>query len=972
MARPVSLATSKIYDLPLSTTNSRRRALKPSASRWGLGLYIADIEEAVSRIAAAPFNPETFPFDFIAAYDAPPATVTRIRNGTQNASDLEGGVLWRLKLHLLVCAPGQVETALGQLQASRATATQRVQFIAATDGEEFAARDLKADDTIFCRFDELGDRFGFFLPLAGYSRYRAAEENPIDVKAANKLSRLYDALIAENPEWAGANMRHAMNLFMTRIIFCLFAEDTGILPKEDQFSRAIHEHGGHAGEEMVRVLTLLFTAMSKREDERGELPKWAADFPWVNGGLFAGEIQIPRFSRTAYRILCDAARLRWNEINADIFGSMIQVIVDPAHRHETGMHYTSVPNILKVLDPLFLDELRAEASRPPLADTSREKARLKVLLNRLSKIRVFDPACGSGNFLVIAYQELRKIERQVLDRLRALTGHTPGIWSHIELHNFYGIEVSDFAAETAKLSLWIAKYQMDRSHRDLFGSAPPALPLTDSGNIVCGNALRLDWRDVCPPATVTRNRQKVFDLATIVDVHGKETVVDEEAETYIVGNPPYLGYNRQTDDQKEDVEAVAGPYTDSWRSLDYISCWFLKAAEMCDAQTRAAFVSTNSVCQGEHASILWPPLFDLGVEIGFAHRSFKWVNNAAANAGVTCAVIGLRSESTLAAQLFDGEISKKCENISQYLTDAPSIIVEPRRRPLSAVPAMILGNMPKDGGHLVLSPAERAELIARYPEAEVFVRRFIGSQEAIQGIERYCLWIEDEQADAAALIPDIAARLDGVRDMRNRSPAASTRAFADRPHRFKQIQGVARQDAIVVPQVSSERRRYLPVDYLGSAPIISNLAFAMYDAPVWTLSLIASRLHLLWIETVCGKLETRFRYSNTMGWHTFPVPTLSASDRDRLKVCAENILLARAEAGGTLAELYDPDAMPAALREAHDTNDQTLERIYSDRPFRSDADRLNHLFRRYARMIAAERGEEVAPEFAFDGEEEAA
>jgi hypothetical protein len=938
----------------------------------GVGLYIADIDEAVSRIAAAPFNAESFPFDFIAAYDAPPATVTRIRNGTQNASDIDGGVLWRQKLHLLICAPGGVEAALEQLQASGATASQRVQFIAATDGQEFAARDLKADDAIFCTFDELGDRFGFFLPLAGYSRYKAAEENPIDVKAANRLRNLYDALIAENPDWAGEDMRHTMNLFMTRIIFCLFAEDTGILREENQFSRAIHQHGGHAGEEMVRVLTALFTAMSTKDDERGDLPGWVARFPWVNGGLFSGDIHIPRFSRTAYRTLCDAARLRWNEINADIFGSMIQVIVDPAHRHETGMHYTSVPNILKVLDPLFLDQLRVEASRQPLADSSREKARLKALLNRLSKIRVFDPACGSGNFLVIAYQELRKIERDVLDRLRALTGHVPGIWSHIELHNFYGIEVSDFAAETAKLSLWIAKYQMDRAHRDVFGSAPPALPLTDSGNIICDNALRVEWREICPPPTLTRNRQKVFDLATITDVHGTETVPDDEVETYLVGNPPYLGYNRQTEDQKGEIEAVAARYTDSWRSLDYISCWFLKAAEICDRQTKAAFVSTNSICQGEHASILWPHLFGLGVEIGFAHRSFKWVNNAAANAGVTCIVVGLRKEQSDDAILFDGANAKRCAGINQYLLPAATIFVEPRRVPLSELPAMSLGNMPKDGGHLLLSPEERQALLSRHPEAAQFVRRFVGSQEAIRGIERYCLWIEDDDAGSAAQIPAIRTRLEGVREMRLASPAASTKAFAAYPHRFKQIQGVSRENTVVVPKVSSETRPFLPVDYLTNGEIISDNAFALYDAPLWTMSLVASRLHLLWIEAVCGKLETRFRYSNTMGWHTFPVPNLTQPQRDRLTGCAENILLVRAELGGTIAELYGAEDMPQALREAHHNNDEALERIYYDRPFRSDADRLNHLFRRYARMIAVERGEELAPEFDLDGEEQAA
>lgn len=934
-------------------------------------MYIADIEEGVSRIAAAPFSPDNFPYDFIAAFDAPPATVTRIRNGTQNASDIDGGLLWRLKLHLLVCPPGEVEDALARLQQSNATTRQRVQFIAATDGIEFAARDLQADDAIFCAFSELGDRFGFFLPLAGYSRYRAAEENPIDIKAANRLSRLYDALIAVNPDWAGDDKRHAMNLFMTRIIFCLFAEDTGIFP-ENLFARTIHQQGGHAGEEMVPVLSSLFAAMSTRDADRRDLPAWAAQFPWVNGGLFAGEIEVPRFSRTAYRTLSEAAGLRWNEINADIFGSMIQVIVDPAHRHETGMHYTSVPNILKVLDPLFLDELRTEATRPALADSSREKARLKALLTRLTKIRVFDPACGSGNFLVIAYQELRKVERQVLNRLRDLTGHAPGVWSHIELHSFFGIEISDFAAETAKLSLWIAKFQMDRAHRDLFGSAPPSLPLSDSGNIVCGNALRLDWLDVCPPPTITRNRQKVFDLATIVEVHGVEMVPDEEAQTYVVGNPPYLGYNRQTDEQKSEIELVAGRYTDSWRSLDYISCWFLKAAEQCNHGARAALVSTNSICQGEHASILWPHIFGLGVEIGFAHRSFKWANNAAANAGVTCIIVGLRQPDRSEAILFDGDTAKACPTINQYLIASKPILIEPRTVPLAGLPAMSLGNMPKDGGHLLLLPAEREALLSGSPEAIRYVRRFIGSQEAIRGIERYCLWIADSEAEAAQAIAPIRERLDGVRAMRLASTAASTRAYADRPHRFKQIQGVATNSTVVVPKVSSELRRFLPVDFLANGEIVSDNAFALYDAPIWTLSLIASRLHLLWIEAVCGKLETRFRYSNTMGWHTFPVPSLTGPDRERLTSCAENILLARAEAGGTLAELYEPDGMPDTLREAHHANDEILERIYSDRPFRSDADRLDHLFRRYARMIAIERGEPVMPEFNFDNEEQVA
>lgn len=935
-------------------------------------MYIADIEEAVSRIAAAPFNSDSFPYDFIAAYDAPPATVTRIRNGSQNASDIEGGVLWRQKLHLLICAPGQVETALEQLQASRATTSQRVQFIAATDGDEFAARDLKADDTIFCRFDELGDRFGFFLPLAGYARYKAAEENPIDVKAANRLRSLYDALITENPEWAGDDMRHAVNLFMTRITFCLFAEDTGILPKENQFSRAIHEHGGHAGEEMVRVLTLLFTAMSKREGERVDLPKWADDFPWVNGGLFAGEIQIPRFSRAAYRTLGDAARLRWNEINADIFGSMIQVIVDPAHRHETGMHYTSVPNILKVLDPLFLDELRAEASRSPLADASREKARLKVLLNRLSKIRVFDPACGSGNFLVIAYQELRKIEREVLDRLRALTGHAPGIWSHIELHNFYGIEVSDFAAETAKLSLWIAKYQMDRAHRDLFGTAPPALPLTDSGNIVCDNALRVNWLEVCPPPTISRNRQKVFDLATIVDVHGTETVSDEEAETYIVGNPPYLGRGQQTPEQKADMAEVYRGFLDNHRMVDFVSCWHLKSLAVFGAhpKVKLAFVTTNSLFQGDQVRQFFPILRAHGLGIAFAHQAFKWSNNAGAQAGVTCVVVGFAKEPVVDPLLMAGSSAKFVPQISPYLIQGSDTLVEPKRSRPSSPRFMQLGNMAFDGGNLIFDRIGRDQMIERDARVESFVRRLYGSQEIIKGIERWCLWIPDSRLEEALEIAPIRERIEATRAFRSASRDAGTRSLAPRSHQFREM-NEGRESVIAVPRVSSETREFIPCDYLLGSVAISDLAYAMYDAPLFYLSLLSSRLHVLWITTVCGQLETRIRYSNTLGWNTFPIPNLTSGDRERLTECAENILLARAEVGGTLAQLYDAESMPDILCEAHRINDHTLERIYSDRPFRSDADRLNHLFRRYSRMIAAERGEQIAPEFDLAGEEQA-
>lgn len=553
----------------------------------------------------------------------------------------------------------------------------------------------------------------------------------------------------------------------------------------------------------------------------------------------------------------------------------------------------------------------------------------------------------------------------MLDRLSAITGQTPGIWSHIELHNFYGIELSDFAAETAKLSLWIAKFQMDRAHKDVFGTAPPALPLSDSGKIVRDNALRVDWMEVCPPAMITRNRQKIFDLATIIDVHGTETVVDNNAETFIVGNPPYLGARLMTAAQKSDLGIVASIAGSSWRVLDYVAGWFIKAANYMRSvpKSAAALVSTNSLCQGQQVPVLWPCILKDGIEISFAHTSFKWTNNAAGEAAVICVIIGISQEAPEYRYLFTSNVRQKVGVINPYLAGSPTIYIEPSRQPANGMPPMLFGNMPRDGGALILASDERSDLLRAHPEAARWVKPFIGSREAINGLCRFCLWIPDVDRAAAEAVPPIRARLDKVREMRMESDAASTKNAALFPHRFVQIQGSATAHSIIVPAVSSERRRYLPVDYLDSDAIVSNSAFALYDAPVWTISLIASRLHLLWIEAVCGKLKSDFRYSNTIGWHTFPVPSLTTPDRDRLTECAETILLVRAEIGGTLADLYDPDGMPEALKEAHNLNDQIVEEIYSARTFRSDADRLNHLFRRYARKFAIDRGDDMSEEF---------
>jgi hypothetical protein len=408
--------------------------------------------------------------------------------------------------------------------------------------------------------------------------------------------------------------------------------------------------------------------------------------------------------------------------------------------------------------------------------------------------------------------------------------------------------------------------------------------------------------------------------------------------------------------------------------LDYVAGWFVKSAAYLRAipNSASALVSTNSICQGQQVPVLWPFLLNHGTSISFAHTSFKWTNNAAGGAAVMCVIVGLTQKPTPQRYLFSGQVRQAVSAINPYLAAGPVLYVEARRSPLNGLPAMLFGNMPRDGGGLILTHEEAAMLLREHPQSSRWVKPFIGAREAISGIHRYCLWISDADRAEAEAVPFIADRLGYIQESRSASDAISTRNAAAFPHRFVQIQGVAQNSTIIVPKVSSENRRYLPVDLLTNGEIISDNAFALYDAPLWTLSLVASRLHLLWIEAICGKLETRFRYSNTMGWHTFPVPALTGPQRDTLNSCAENILIARAEVGGSIADLYDPERMPETLRTAHDQNDQALESIYSERPFRSDADRLNHLFKRYARIVAAERGEQPAPEFDLDPEEQAA
>ncbi len=906
-----------------------------------------EIEAAISDLAFQPFDAAEFPFAFLAAFGNKDTALKRLRTGNNNVSDVPGGVLQRNNIHIAVCAEGSVGQTLNALRTSPATTKAKAKFILATDGLTLEAEELTSGETIACAYPDFPNHFGFLLPLAGISTIKEIKDNPIDVRATSKLNKLYVELLSENPDWASNERRHDMNHFMARLVFCFFAEDTDIFNDEGLFTRTVEQMSERDGANTHEVLETIFRAMNIKTDERvnaqPRLPVWADRFPYVNGGLFSGSTEVPHFTRIARAYLLDTGGLNWKQINPDIFGSMIQAVADDEERGALGMHYTSVPNILKVLNPLFLDDLRAQ-----LTEAGDNERKLLNLRKRIARIRVFDPACGSGNFLVIAYKQMREIEAEINRRL----GKTQ-LGSEIPLTNFRGIELRDFPAEIARLALIIAEFQCDVLYRGQKDALAEFLPLDAQNWIICGNALRLDWLSICPP-TGTGVKLVANDLFSTPQDQTEIDFENEGGETYICGNPPYLGYNKQTGEQKDDLRRIFETRTRNWRSLDYISGWFGKFADIVSNGFSAAFVTTNSACQGEHAAILWPLLFAENIDINFAVPDFRWGNNAANNATVTVSVVGLGPKNSREKYLYRGDHKRKISGINQYLIEGNPVPISAASSSISGLPIMILGNMPKDGGNLILSGDDAEQMWKKYPETSVLIFGFYGSNELINGTPRFCLWIEDDQVELARSIPPIAERLNGVSKMRLASPAKSTRDFADRPHRFKQIQGVAERFTIAVPSVSSERREFLPVDVLPSGNIVSSLAFALYDAPLWNMALIASRLHLVWIATVCGKLETRYRYSNTLGWNTFPVPLLTEQNKADLTACAEAILLAReVHFPATIADLYDPDNMPENLRHAHERNDEVLERIYIGRRFKNDTERLEKLFDLYTKMTEA-------------------
>ncbi|MBN9787508.1 lactate dehydrogenase [Pseudonocardia sp. TMWB2A] len=910
-----------------------------------------EIEEAVSELASAPFDPAEFPYQFLAAFGNKATTIKRLRDGASNKSDLagpRGGVLQTNNIHLAVAQTGEVSQTLAALKASPATTRTKAKFVLATDGDTLEAEDLASGETVACAYAEFPDHFGFFLPLAGITTVKQIRESSFDIRATSRLNRLYVELLKDNPDWAAADRRPDMNHFMARLIFCFFAEDTDIFHSSYRFTDTVAKMSERDSSNTHEVMAELFRAMNTKIADRQSagIARWADPFPYVNGELFSGSTDVPRFSKIARSYLLHIGSLDWKKINPDIFGSMIQAAADDEERGALGMHYTSVPNILKVLNPLFLDDLREK-----LEEAGDNGRKLLNLRNRVAKIRVFDPACGSGNFLVIAYKEMREIEAEINRRRGERDRRTD-----IPLTNFRGIELRDFPAEIARLALIIAEYQCDVLYRGQQEALAEFLPLDSQNWITCGNALRLDWLSICPP-TGTGVKLVGDDLFETPLDQAQIDFENEGGETYVCGNPPFAGLTKQTKAQKADLGHVFSGTEYGASSVDYVLGWYHKAELYTQMQpARFAFVSTNSICQGQAVPKFWRHLLKRGVAIRFAHVSFIWKNLAKSNAGVIVVIVGLDREASGKRTIYSSDKKIECDYINPYLTSAQIEVVEESAAPLHKLPPLIRGSIPNCGGNLVLSAQERGELLSASPEAGALLKRYVGAQEISKGIVRYALLIPDADRVQAEAIPAVNQRILNVKTTRLASTKDNTRDFlSEYPHRFELISSTGAASSVAVSRTTSENREYLATELLPKGTIANDNAFFTEQEQRLVFSIIVSKLHLSWISAICGRMKNDYRYANTLGWNTFPIPALTDKNKVDLIHCAEDLLLAReAHFPATIAELYDAkdgeSKMPADLREAHERNDEVLERIYIGRRFKNDTERLEKLFELYTKM----------------------
>lgn len=929
---------------------------------------LQDVQKNLSAIANRPQYDFDVVYDILLAYGKPQATISKLKSGSINRALDGNGVALKNYLYWQVFPRGvNLVMELDNLKKKNAESKCNARYLVATDLEDLAAIDLNnsgasGEGTLSIKLRDIDRNGAFLYGLTGNKVVKSGNESLADRQAAEKMNELYAEIERVNLDrlQSDPNFLHGLNVFFTRLLFCFFSEDTGIFG-DKQFTNAVKDYTDPDGSDMDWFLDGVFCSLDTSDGDKGSLPSPFNSFPYVNGTIFdtnRHDIAIPKFSAQARYLLLQCGARDWSDINPDIFGTMFQGIVDPQKRSENGMDYTSVTNIMRVIQPLFLDDLNDEFEK-----VQDNEQKLWALLERISKIKIFDPACGSGNFLIISFKQLRLLQYQILEQIDAI--RPGGLFCNslkesqlIGINNFYGIEIDDFAHELAVLSLHIAHQQMNMEFSRQFGITFPIIPLIDAPHIACANAARIDWQDVCPNKPNISNKPVISSTMSLLDDQisdnsmSTEQVVDYD-EIYLIGNPPYKGARRQSGEQKNDIKENFCSLSKNYKNLDYIAIWFLKGAlYIRGTKARLTFVSTNSISQGEQVQMLWPIVFGMNIEIGFAYTSFKWTNGARNVAGVTVVIIQLQDASFGLTKKFivsDGAVYN-VSSVSPYLSEGGNTIVSKMGHSISALPPMPKGDMPYDGGNLILDRDEADSLVSRYPQSRKFLKRFINASVMIGGGVKYCLWIKDDDVNEALLIDEIKKRIDDVRKMRLSSSDIAAHKLALRPWSFRENLEPSTK-SLAVPSTSSERREYVPMMYLDDNTIASNAIFVIYDCPAWLFAILESRMHMAWIRTVCGKLETRIRYSNTLGYNTFPVPELSDETKQVLNQLARNILFARENhSEKTLAELYDSEKMPDDLRRAHLQNDLLVDSLYKKARFVNDEERLSKLFELYEQM----------------------
>lgn len=803
-------------------------------------------------------------------------------------------------------------------------------YVLVSDFENFRLFDLDENTKHEFTIHEFINNIHLFGFIAGYEQRTYKDEDPVNIKAAELMGNLHDKLKAVG--YTG----HDLEVYLVRLLFCLFAEDTGIFEK-NLFQEYIELHTKEDGSDLAMHIAQLFQIFDTPKDKRlANIDESQNQFPYVNGLLFTENLRFAAFDSSMRDILLKACRLDWGGISPAIFGSMFQAAMDSQERRNLGAHFTSEKNIQKLIRPLFLDDLYEEFEKTD------SQPKLLEFQQKLASLKFFDPACGSGNFLIITYRELRNLEIKVLEKLlfekqgirrevMADSGIKIDLLIKVNVDQFYGIEIDDFASQIAQVGMWLIDHQMNLKVSKIFGQYFVRLPLKQSATIVHGNSLRIDW----------------------------ETVVPKSELNYIIGNPPFYGSKLQSKEQRSDLAAVYGDVKNA-KVMDYVSAWYIKAAKYIkNTRIRTAFVSTNSINQGEQVGVLWGEMLNkYGIKIHFAHRTFKWTNEAKGKAAVYVVIIGFANFDTNNKRIFDYEDVKgepteiKAKNINPYLVDAPDLVILSRTKPISNIPKMSFGNMPLDGGNLLLSDDEKIELVTKIPTIGKFIKPLISAREFLNGKNRWCFWLMNVSPKEIRKFPEIMKRVEAVKQFRLSSKAPSTQKHALTPTLFRDKKNP--DTFIVVPLHSSERRTYIPLDVFDKNFIANNSTSIIPYGDLFHFGVMTSIMHMVWVKYTCGRIKSDFRYSKNIVYNNYPFPK-EPSDKNRQKVekAAQKVLDVRAEfPESSLADLYDPLAMPPKLVKAHQVLDKAVDLCYRPQAFVSERNRIEFLFDLYEQYTA--------------------